>query len=204
MADPADALAALAAELRAEDSVVSPHVVDVDDLPALGLLAAAGPRAAADRAAYALVVESVREGYLLHYADGRVVVGADDDLALLAGDYLYALGLERLAALGDLEAVRELSDLISLAAQVHDRNGLNESTKVTVAVLWLACVTAIGAGAEPSHEQAKAGLRRGADGATRALWAGARSVAAEAGIDDHLDHGAASLDLPENSISTLG
>ena len=46
--------------------------------------------------------------------------GADADLRLLAGDYLYALGLERLAALGDLEAVRELSDLISLSAQVHD------------------------------------------------------------------------------------
>ena len=56
----------------------------------------------------------------LHYAVGRVIDGADADLALLAGDYLYALGLGRLAALGDLEAVRELSDLISLAAQVHD------------------------------------------------------------------------------------
>ena len=48
------------------------------------------------------------------------MVGADADLALLAGDYLYALGLERLAALGDLEAVRELSDLISLSAQLND------------------------------------------------------------------------------------
>ena len=43
------------------------------------------------------MVEAVREGYLLHYGDGRVVRGADPDLALLAGDYLYALGLERLA-----------------------------------------------------------------------------------------------------------
>ena len=204
MPDPANALAALAADLRAEDSVVSPHVVDVDATPVLGLLAAAGPRAAADRAAYALVVESVREGYLLHYAVGRVVVGADGDLALLAGDYLYALGLERLAALGDLEAVRELSDLISLAAQVHDRDELDESTEITVAVLWLACVTAIAAGAKPAHQQAKAELRRGADGASRALWAGAHSAAAEAGIGDHLDHGAASLDLLTNSISTLG
>ena len=36
-------------------------------------------------------------------ATARVVRGAEPDLALLAGDYLYALGLERLAALGDLE-----------------------------------------------------------------------------------------------------
>ena len=35
------------------------------------------------------------------------MVGADPDLRLLAGDYLYALGLERLAGLGDLPAVRE-------------------------------------------------------------------------------------------------
>ena len=51
------------------------------------------------------MIEAVREGYLLHYGEPRIVVGADTDLALLAGDYLYALGLERLAALGDLEAV---------------------------------------------------------------------------------------------------
>lgn len=204
VADPAGALTALAAELRAEDSVVSPHVVDVDTEPALGLLAAAGPRAVADPASYALVVESVREGYLLHYGGGRVVVGADRDLALLAGDYLYALGLERLAALGDLEAVRELSDLISLAAQVHDSDGVTERADATIAVLWLACVTAIAAGAKPAHEQAKAQLRRGVDGAVRGLWASAEAAAAEAGIAEHLGHGAASLDFPENSISTLG
>ena len=43
----------------------------------------------------------------------------DEDLRLLAGDSLYALGLERLAASGDLEAVAELADLISLCAFAH-------------------------------------------------------------------------------------
>jgi hypothetical protein len=43
----------------------------------------------------------------------------DEDLRLLAGDALYALGLSRLADTGDLEAVAELSDLISLTAQAH-------------------------------------------------------------------------------------
>jgi hypothetical protein len=43
----------------------------------------------------------------------------DEDLALLAGDRLYALGLERLAALGDLDAVAELADLISVCARSH-------------------------------------------------------------------------------------
>ena len=40
----------------------------------------------------------------------------DADLRLLAGDALYALGLSRLAEAGDLEAVAELADLISLSA----------------------------------------------------------------------------------------
>ena len=43
----------------------------------------------------------------------------DPDLALLAGDRLYALGLARLAELGDLEAVAVLADVISRAAQAH-------------------------------------------------------------------------------------
>ena len=38
------------------------------------------------------MVEAVREGYLLHYGEPRVLAGHDSDLAVLAGDYLYALG----------------------------------------------------------------------------------------------------------------
>ena len=68
---------------------------------------------------YELLVEAVHEGYLSHYATGRVVVTGDPDLALLAGDRLYALGLARLAELGDLDGVRVLADLISRCAQAH-------------------------------------------------------------------------------------
>ena len=71
------------------------------------------------------MIESVREGYLLHYGEPRVIVGADADLRLLAGDYLYAIGLEQLAGLGNLPAVRELSDLISIGAQLHADDGPN-------------------------------------------------------------------------------
>jgi hypothetical protein len=116
---PEEALTLLADQLRVEDSVISPHVQVSGEVPALGLLAAASPRTRGARGDYAVLVEAIREGYLLHYGTPRVVVGADDDLALLAGDYLYALGLKRLATLGDLEAVRELADLISLCARVH-------------------------------------------------------------------------------------
>lgn len=65
------------------------------------------------------VLEAVYEGYLMHYASPRVFDGMEPDLQLLAGDALYALGLSRLAQRGDLEAVAELSDLISLTAQAQ-------------------------------------------------------------------------------------
>jgi hypothetical protein len=67
----------------------------------------------------AFVLEAVYEGYLLHYETPRAFRGMDADLRLLAGDSLYALGLERLAGAGDIEAVGELSDLISLCAFVQ-------------------------------------------------------------------------------------
>ena len=65
------------------------------------------------------VLEAVHEGYLMHYGTPRAFEAMDADLRLLAGDALYALGLERLAEAGDLEAVAELSDLITLSARAH-------------------------------------------------------------------------------------
>ncbi len=66
--------------------------------------------------ARAFVLEAVYEAYLLHYREPRAFVGMDPDLRLLAGDALYAHGLARLADLGDMDAVAELADLISLCA----------------------------------------------------------------------------------------
>ena len=116
---PGEALRILAAQLRAEDTPISAHVVDPAEPPELGELAAAGPGAAAAPAEYAMVVEAVREGYLLHYEQPRLLAGHDPDLALLAGDYLYAVGLDRLAALEDGRAVKILSDLISDCARLQ-------------------------------------------------------------------------------------
>jgi hypothetical protein len=65
------------------------------------------------------VLEAVHEGYLMHYGEPRGFSGLDEDLRLLAGDALYALGLSRLAETGDLEAVAELADLISRSARAH-------------------------------------------------------------------------------------
>ncbi len=188
---PEDALGALADQLRAEDSVISAHVRDSEDAPALGMLVAAGPRAAAAPAEYALLVETIREGYLLHYGDPRVVVGADRDLALLAGDYLYARGLERLAALGDLDAVRELSDLISLSAQVHAESREGPAADE----LWLASAVAVATGGGEDHEGAKAATREGRDDAAAGLREAARGSASRAGISDALTRAAQSVGL---------
>jgi hypothetical protein len=77
------------------------------------------------------VLEAVYEGFLLHYGEPRLFAGMDDDLRLLAGDALYALGLARLAEAGDLPAVAELADLISRSAQAQ-AEGRGESAEA----LW--------------------------------------------------------------------
>jgi hypothetical protein len=82
-------------------------------------LAAAGPRTAGHEAEYELLLELILEGSLLHYGTPRVIQTDDPDLALLLGDQLYALGLARLAALGDLEAVDVLADVIAQIAQAN-------------------------------------------------------------------------------------
>ena len=64
-------------------------------------------------------VAAVREGYELHYGSPAVVRAEDPDLALLAGDRLYALGLEKLAADGDLEAIQVLCETIASCARAH-------------------------------------------------------------------------------------
>jgi hypothetical protein len=138
VAEPSAALRVLADQLRSEDTPIADHVIEAAAAPDLGVLAASGPRSAGAPGEYALVVESVREGYLLHYGEPRLLAGHDSDLALLAGDYLYALGLDRLAALGDTEAVAVLSELISRCAQLHAEGRGGE-----VAELWPAAARRI-------------------------------------------------------------
>jgi hypothetical protein len=112
---------ALAATLRAEGGLLAGALRDdVDPAPsAPAARAAAGPRSAEHRAETELLVEAVHEGHLLHYGAGRTVRQDDEDLALLAGDRLYALGLDRLARLGDLPSVEALAEVIAACAQAH-------------------------------------------------------------------------------------
>ena len=112
-------LARLAGEVRERGGLLARAVATASSDGAYGAVAAAGRRASGREDDYALLVEAIHEGYLLHYGAGRVVRPEDPDLSLLAGDRLFALGLARLAELGDLAAVGELADVISLAAQAH-------------------------------------------------------------------------------------
>ena len=134
---PQAALVELAALLRAEQTPIRPHIIEPEVAPEHGPIAAAG-RQGAEAAEYALVTEAVREGYLLHYGEPRILSGHDDDLALLAGDYLYALGIERLARLGDAAAVTLLADLIADCAKLHaEGRGADSET------IWRAAAKAL-------------------------------------------------------------
>ena len=190
------ALDRVAERLRGERSVIAEFVIEPSASPVLGPLAAAGPHAASNPDEYAFVVESIREGYELHYGASRVLQGQDRNLGLLAGDYLYALGLDRLASLRDSEAVAELSDLISLSAACHA-----EGNEAAVPALWLAAAVAVGCAGGKTHENAKSALRRGDADAAAVLRATAEQTAGAAGIEEALSRAGESIDFaaPEDA-----
>jgi hypothetical protein len=100
-----------------------------------------GPRFAGrcpDR--YLLGVEAIHEGYLLHYDRARVFAQDDADLALLAGDHLYAAGLAEICRTGDLHAVSALASLISECAANRAEGRGDED-----AAAWERTVSALGA-----------------------------------------------------------
>lgn len=137
-------------------AAASAGMADGGDEPGPVQRAVAGPRARGHAAAYELLLEMIAEGVLLHYGRGRVGGGEDLDLALLLGDQLFALGLTRLAALGDLQAIRELADVISLISEAGAA-GDDE----LVDAIWAAGCAAVGWGGDLLYEQAKADVRDG-------------------------------------------
>lgn len=136
-----------------------------------GALAATGPRAQGHADELAAAVGAVREGWRQHYAGPQEQGACDPDLALLVGDRRYAEGLERLAALGDLPAIVELADVISLCAVAHAAGdqGLADAA-------WQAGAVAVGWGPTPELVGAKARARAGREGAAGALLAAVRHV----------------------------
>jgi len=89
---------------------------------------------------FALGLETIYEGYLVHYGSPRLFAAPDDDTALLLGDYLYAHGLLRIASAGDVAAVADLSELISLCGQLRAEEAEGDGP------LWAATAALLGAG----------------------------------------------------------
>jgi hypothetical protein len=89
---------------------------------------------------YALGLETIYEGYLVHYGRPRLFEPVDEDTALLLGDYLYAHGLVRIADVGSVEAVADLAELISLCSQLQADSAPGDDAA------WAASAALLGAG----------------------------------------------------------
>lgn len=100
---------------------------------------------------FAVGLESIYEGYLLHYGRPRLFAPADRDTAVLLGDYLYAHGLVRIAAHGEVDVVADLAELLSVCAQLRADNRPGDGAA------WAATVACLGGG--DGLEAARARLR---------------------------------------------
>jgi hypothetical protein len=145
--------------------------------------------------ALALAAEATREAELLHHAPerARVVRTEDRDLALLAGDRLYALGLERLADGGWTDEVAVLADIVALVARLHadpawaigpaapgdasGGTGAPEDAAARTQDLWIAAASALGRGCDSPAAALLRTVRSGAVPDSLALREAAYPVA---------------------------
>jgi len=88
----------------------------------------------------ALGIETIYEGYLVHYGRSRLFTPGDSDLALLLGDYLYARGLVHIATSGNPVAVEEIAMLLALCANLRAEDSEGDGP------LWAATIAKLGRG----------------------------------------------------------
>jgi hypothetical protein len=124
---------------------------------------------------YALGLETIYEGYLVHYGSSRLFAPPDADTALLLGDYLYAHGLVRIASFGEVDSVADLSELISLCSQLRAENAAGDGA------LWAATAALLGTGA---LDEARSALRLRGEAA--GLDSAARATAGDQAVDQAL------------------
>ena len=153
-----DTLARLRELVADEGEAIAPALGEAPGEDALAPFVRTAAAQRDDAEEYALVMESVLEGYLLHFGRTRLLDTDDGDLCLLAGDYMYALGLSRLARLGDLAAVRALADLITLSAR---HNAAGEQHDDLLTGLWLLSAQAVASGPSEGHDRVLATVRDG-------------------------------------------
>jgi hypothetical protein len=125
---------------------------------------------------FALGLETIYEGYAVHYGRPRAYHADDGDAALVLGDYLYAQGLARIAALGEVEAVSDLAELISLCAQARGDGRPGDGAA------WAATAALLG-----RRELAPARERLSRGGDPGPLDALARRVAGDEAVDRALE-----------------
>jgi hypothetical protein len=178
---PGEALAQLRELVAAEGGELAAALAGEPAADTFGPLVAASERCREHASDYAVLIESIFEGYLVHYHRPRLLEPPDDDLRLLAGDYLYALGLSRLAALGDLEAVGELADVIGLCAQAH--SGPEPPPPDLPQAIWALGTIAVAGSSWDAGEAAQERLREGRPDAPAAALEAALRRAAELGIE---------------------
>ena len=156
----------IAAEAAAESPVWADALLPADERSLEAVFSPLAPPG------LSLGLETVYEGYLVHYGRSRLFAQTDADTALLLGDYLYAHGLVRVAATGSVGAVADLAELISLCAQsrAEGRNGDGAA--------WAATAARLGAGGlDPARDELR--LRRDPG----ALDADARAAAGDEPVD---------------------
>jgi len=124
---------------------------------------------------YALGIETIYEGYLLHYGTSRLFAPDDGDAALLLGDYLYAHGLVRIEESGTVEAVNDLAELIAVCAYMRAEGIAGDGAA------WAATAVVLGQGA---LDEGRSSLRLDNDPAP--LERLARARAGDAAVDEAL------------------
>jgi hypothetical protein len=124
---------------------------------------------------YALGIETIYEGYLLHYGRPRLFEPDDQDAALLLGDYLYAHGLVRIEEGGTVEAVSDLAELIALCAYLRAEEIAGDGP------VWAATAAALGRG---KLEEGRSSIRL--DNDPNPLERLARTLAGDTIVDETL------------------
>ncbi len=120
----------------------------------------------------ALGLETIYEGYLLHYGRPRLFDPPDEDVSLLLGDALLAQGLVLVAETGSTAAVGDLADLLALCTQARadDLDGDGAA--------WAATAARLGEG---GLDEARAALRERRDAGP--LQSVARACAGDSAVD---------------------
>ncbi len=143
------------------------------------LFTVAGGAGAVHGDRYRFTLEYIFEGYLLHYGSSRLLRPGRRDFRLLAGDYMYARGLDRIAALEDIFCIEMLSRLIEFCSFVHCE-GMDPRLALDAWSVVTLCLAGHAQGGVDSS------WRDGFESCRRALWESDRERSSLSGLRDRM------------------